>query len=118
MLLPKTPRLYSGECVSIFEKNKIRIICQIILFFYSDEKGDFIPIADPTVYKENTLLPTAGSVKTNADGKCTGWLVDPLHYADGREKTMVSRYMFVNNLVCHVNQSETLPVEILDVSKL
>lgn len=87
-------------------------------FFHSDEKGGLIPIADPTVYKENMLLQTAGSVKPDEDGKCTGWLVDPSHYEAGWEKEMVPRYVFVNNLVCHVAQSETLPVEILDVSKL
>ena len=82
--------------------------------FYQKEDQSYECVADDGVYKENTLLRTAGSVKPNPNGECAGWLV-----AHGiRETQMVSRDVFLDSLVCHVARPETVPIPILDVSKL
>lgn len=86
--------------------------------FYAKEDSHYGLIVDAEIYKENTLLRTAGSVKPNPNGECAGWLVQPSQHASGLEKQMVPRDVFLDHLVCHVAQPETLPIQILDVSKL
>lgn len=104
---------------SVFHENGTPDFSKNPLFYPKEEEDSHYGlIADAGVYKENTLLRTAGSVKPNPNGECAGWLVQLSQRASGLEKQVVSRDVFLDHLVCHVAESETLPIEILDVSKL
>lgn len=86
--------------------------------FYVDKSGCPVCIADPYAYKEHFSKRIAGSFNPSQNGESKGWLV-PIHQLDTpREKLVPLREIFLENLVCHVDKSETLPVEILDISKI